>query len=84
MSTEAIVQVRDLANRFGSQSVHEHLDLDIYRGEILAVVAQTVRVLRDLASNRSAMDAQLRRQVDHVNHTTVWPVRSREWSKWLP
>lgn len=38
MSTEAIVQVRDLANRFGSQSVHEHLDLDIYRGEILAVV----------------------------------------------
>lgn len=38
MSTEAIVQVRDLANRFGSQGVHEHLDLDIYRGEILAVV----------------------------------------------
>lgn len=38
MSTDAIVQVRDLANRFGSQSVHEHLDLDIYRGEILAVV----------------------------------------------
>ncbi|MBT9531138.1 MAG: ABC transporter ATP-binding protein, partial [Pseudomonas sp.] len=36
MSTEAIVQVRDLANRFGNQSVHEHLDLDIYRGEILA------------------------------------------------
>jgi len=38
VSTEAIVQVRELANRFGSQSVHEHLDLDIYRGEILAVV----------------------------------------------
>ena len=38
MSAEAIVQVRNLANRFGSQSVHEHLDLDIYRGEILAVV----------------------------------------------
>ena len=38
MSTEAIVQVRDLANRFGSQSVHEHLDLDVYQGEILGVV----------------------------------------------
>ena len=38
MSSEAIVQVRDLANRFGQQSVHEHLDLDIYRGEILGVV----------------------------------------------
>jgi phospholipid/cholesterol/gamma-HCH transport system ATP-binding protein len=38
VSTEAIVKVRDLANRFGSQTVHEHLDLDIYQGEILAVV----------------------------------------------
>lgn len=37
-TTEAIIQVRDLTNRFGSQCVHEHLDLDFYRGEILAVV----------------------------------------------
>lgn len=35
---EAIVQVRGLTNKFGTQSVHEQLDLDIYRGEILAVV----------------------------------------------
>nr|WP_254170930.1 MULTISPECIES: ATP-binding cassette domain-containing protein [Pseudomonas] len=27
-----------MCNRFGSQSVHENLDLDLYRGEILAVV----------------------------------------------
>nr|WP_238343386.1 MULTISPECIES: ATP-binding cassette domain-containing protein [unclassified Pseudomonas] len=27
-----------MCNRFGSQSVHEQLDLDLYRGEILAVV----------------------------------------------
>ena len=38
MRAEATAQVRALPNRFGSQSVHEHLDLDIYRGEILAVV----------------------------------------------
>ncbi|MBX9915076.1 MAG: ABC transporter ATP-binding protein [Pseudomonadaceae bacterium] len=38
MSGQVIVQVRDLTNRFGSQCVHEHLNLDIYRGEILAVV----------------------------------------------
>jgi len=36
--SEAIVEVRDLSNRFGPQVVHEHLDLDIRRGEILAVV----------------------------------------------
>ena len=36
--TEAVIEVRGLCNRFGSQSVHENLDLDLYRGEILAVV----------------------------------------------
>ena len=36
--TEAVIEVRGLCNRFGSQSVHENLDLDLYKGEILAVV----------------------------------------------
>ena len=36
--TESIIQVRDLVNRFGAQAVHEHLDLDVRRGEILGVV----------------------------------------------
>lgn len=34
----AVIQVRGLCNRFGRQSVHENLDLDLYRGEILGVV----------------------------------------------
>ena len=38
MSEEAIIQVRDLCNRFGDHAVHEHLDLDVRRGEILGVV----------------------------------------------
>ena len=33
-----VIQVRDLVNRFGTQTVHEHLDLDVRRGEILGVV----------------------------------------------
>ena len=37
-ATEAIVRVRGLTNSFGPQCVHENLNLDIYRGEILAVV----------------------------------------------
>ena len=35
---EAVIQIRDLCNRFGKQSVHEHLDLDVLKGEILGVV----------------------------------------------
>lgn len=35
---EKIISVRGLKNSFGDQIVHEHLDLDVCRGEILGVV----------------------------------------------
>ena len=33
-----MIQVRELCNRFGSQVIHENLDLDVMTGEILGVV----------------------------------------------
>ena len=36
--TQAIIQVRDLTNSFGPQVVHQQLNLDLYRGEVLGVV----------------------------------------------
>lgn len=35
---EAVISVRGLRNQFGTQVVHENLDLDVYRGEIIGVV----------------------------------------------
>ncbi|MEO6380562.1 MAG: ATP-binding cassette domain-containing protein [Nitrobacter sp.] len=35
---ETIIQVRNLTNRFGAQVLHDKLDLDVYRGEILGVI----------------------------------------------
>ena len=37
-ATNAIISVRGLGNRFGRQVVHEGLDLDVRRGEVLAVI----------------------------------------------
>lgn len=37
-SDKPIIRVRGLVNRFGEQVVHEDLDLDVRRGEILGVV----------------------------------------------
>jgi phospholipid/cholesterol/gamma-HCH transport system ATP-binding protein len=37
-AAEPIIRVRGLANRFGEQIVHDGLDLDVRRGEILGVV----------------------------------------------
>jgi phospholipid/cholesterol/gamma-HCH transport system ATP-binding protein len=34
----AVIEVRGLRNQFGSHVVHDGLDLDVYRGEILGVV----------------------------------------------
>jgi len=38
VSRESVIQVRGLCNRFGSHVVHEGLDMDVFRGEILGVV----------------------------------------------
>ncbi|MBL0030126.1 MAG: ABC transporter ATP-binding protein [Rhodanobacteraceae bacterium] len=35
---DAVISVRGLRNRFGAQVVHEGLDLDVRRGEVLAVI----------------------------------------------
>ncbi|MDH4581499.1 ABC transporter ATP-binding protein [Pseudomonas sp. BN415] len=38
MTEESIIEVRGLRNQFGAQVVHEDLNLDLLRGEILGVV----------------------------------------------
>ncbi|MEO7325977.1 MAG: ATP-binding cassette domain-containing protein [Dokdonella sp.] len=35
---EKVIEVHGLRNQFGEQVVHENLDLDVYRGEIIGVV----------------------------------------------
>jgi phospholipid/cholesterol/gamma-HCH transport system ATP-binding protein len=37
-SKETVISVRGLTTRFGQQTIHENLDLDVYRGEVLGVV----------------------------------------------
>ncbi|AVP96344.1 ABC transporter ATP-binding protein [Ahniella affigens] len=37
-ASQNVIEVRGLVNRFGAQIVHEHLDLDVPRGEVLAVI----------------------------------------------
>jgi phospholipid/cholesterol/gamma-HCH transport system ATP-binding protein len=37
-SDEPIIRVRGLVNRFGNETVHDGLDLEVFRGEVLGVV----------------------------------------------
>ncbi|WFE74520.1 ABC transporter ATP-binding protein [Roseinatronobacter sp. S2] len=38
MKQDAVIRLRGLCNQFGSDVVHNNLDLDVYRGEVLGVV----------------------------------------------
>lgn len=38
MNKPPIIEVRDLVNRFGAQTVHDGLDFDVYPGEVLGIV----------------------------------------------
>ena len=39
---ELIIRVRGLVNRFGADTIHDGLDLDVFRGEVLGVVGAVV------------------------------------------
>jgi phospholipid/cholesterol/gamma-HCH transport system ATP-binding protein len=38
MAEEPIIRVRGLVNRFGAETVHDGLDLDVFRGEVIGIV----------------------------------------------
>ncbi|MEZ5953100.1 MAG: ATP-binding cassette domain-containing protein [Hyphomonas sp.] len=38
MSGDVIIRIRNLKTAYGTHVVHEHLDLDIYRGEIIGII----------------------------------------------
>jgi phospholipid/cholesterol/gamma-HCH transport system ATP-binding protein len=38
MEKDVVIRIRGLVNGFGAQVLHDHLDLDVYRGEVLGVV----------------------------------------------
>jgi phospholipid/cholesterol/gamma-HCH transport system ATP-binding protein len=38
MAREAVISVRRLVNRFGAVTIHDGLDLDLFRGEVLGIV----------------------------------------------
>jgi phospholipid/cholesterol/gamma-HCH transport system ATP-binding protein len=38
MAEEPVIRVRGLVNQFGTEKIHDGLDLDVYRGEVIGIV----------------------------------------------
>jgi phospholipid/cholesterol/gamma-HCH transport system ATP-binding protein len=64
VSGAAVIQVRELVNRFGAQTVHQGLNLELLRGEVLGVVGASGSgksvLLRSILGLRRANSGTLR------------------------
>ena len=63
MTQDAIIQIRDLVNCFGVQCVHQGLNLDVKRGEVLGVVGGSGTgksvLLRSIVGLRRPTDGEI-------------------------
>ena len=80
---DIVVSLRGITNRFGTQVVHEHLDLDIRRGEILGLIGgsgsgKSVLLRTILGLNRQAEGTVTVMGVNMDNSSDQEEVR-RQW-----
>jgi phospholipid/cholesterol/gamma-HCH transport system ATP-binding protein len=63
VSEEIAISVRGLVTRFGAQTVHDGLDLDVRRGEVLGVVGPSGTgksvLLREIVGLDPATDGEI-------------------------
>ncbi|MEJ0041892.1 MAG: ATP-binding cassette domain-containing protein [Rhizomicrobium sp.] len=82
---DVVIKVRGLVNGFGSQLLHDHIDLDVYRGEILGVVGGSgtgksvlLRSIIGLNQIRSGTIEVFGRNTDHLSETE-WREIEMRW-----
>jgi phospholipid/cholesterol/gamma-HCH transport system ATP-binding protein len=83
-TAEVAVAVRDLTMRFGRKVIHEHVDLDVYHGEILAVVGGSgsgkTTLLREMVMLQQPTSGSVRvlgEQISGLSEEQVLHVRRR-------
>jgi phospholipid/cholesterol/gamma-HCH transport system ATP-binding protein len=82
--TDNIIEISNLDNRFGSQWVHRHLNLNIQRGEILAIIGgsgsgkttliRSVLMLQEPTSGTIKVFGQ---NIKNIPHVAAQKIRSR-------
>jgi phospholipid/cholesterol/gamma-HCH transport system ATP-binding protein len=82
---DVVIRVRGLVNGFGDQLLHDHIDLDVYRGEVLGVVGGSgtgksvlLRSIIGLNEIRSGTIEVFGRNTDHLNETQ-WREIEMRW-----
>ena len=81
---ETVIQVRGVVNAFGDQVIHDHLDLDVYRGEVLGVVGGSgagksvlLRTIIGLNQQRSGSIKVFGQEMSHLEGPALHAVQAR-------
>lgn len=79
-----IIEVHDLDNRFGTQWVHHNLELNIKRGEILAIIGGSgsgkttlIRSILMLQEPTSGTIKVFGQKINNISHDAAQKIRSR-------
>jgi phospholipid/cholesterol/gamma-HCH transport system ATP-binding protein len=82
--SDHVIRVRGLVTRFGAQVVHDRLDLDVRRGEVLGIVGGSgtgksvmLRTIVGLKRPEGGTIEVLGRQLDHLNDAARRELQSR-------
>ena len=75
MSDDPIISVRGLSNRFGEHVVHENLDIDVEKGEILGVVGGSGTgksvLLRSIIGLQQPSEGEISIFGERIDHATT-------------
>lgn len=80
MSREVAISLRNISNRFGSQAVHENLNLDVYKGEILGLIGGSGAGKSVLLHTITGLNRQRGGEV-FVMGVNLTRAGSREWEE---
>lgn len=79
-----IIEIHHLDNRFGNQWVHRQLNLDIKRGEILAIIGGSgsgkttlIRSILMLQEPNAGIIKVFGQKIHHISHDAAQKIRSR-------
>jgi phospholipid/cholesterol/gamma-HCH transport system ATP-binding protein len=78
---DVVIRIRGLVNGFGTKILHDHIDLDVYRGEVLGVVGGSGTGKSVLLRSIIGLIRPLEGEIEALGHSTLGDVESPEMRK---
>src|SRR3954462_5366887 len=78
---DVVIKIRGLVNGFGKKILHDHIDLDVYRGEVLGVVGGSGTGKSVLLRSIIGLIRPLEGEIEALGHSTLGDIESPDMRK---